>query len=330
MKTRKLGEHGPSVSAVGLGCMGMSFAYGATPADETESIATLHRALDLGVTFFDTAEMYGPFENEKLLGRALKGRREGLVIATKFGFEFSGSGPTGGLDSRPDHIRAVCDASLSRLGIDCIDLFYQHRVDPNVPIEDVAGALAGLVKAGKIRHLGLSEAGAQTIRRANAVHPISALQSEYSLFSRDIETDILPTCRALGIGVVPYSPLGRGILTGAVRRREDLAATDFRRRLPRFADGAIDRNLVVVDALGALAAEKGCTTAQLALAWVLAQGPDVVPIPGARQRRNLEDNCGAVEVVLTAEDLARIEAIAPKGVAVGDRNAPERTAVLNR
>jgi aryl-alcohol dehydrogenase-like predicted oxidoreductase len=331
MKTRKLGENGPSVSAVGLGCMGMSFAYGVTPADEAESVATLHRALDLGVTFFDTAEMYGPFENEKLLGRTLKGRREGLVIATKFGFDISGPGPVkpGALNSRPDHIREVCDASLMRLGIDCIDLFYQHRVDPNVPIEDVAGALADLVKAGKIRHLGLSEAGAQTIRRANAVHPISALQSEYSLFSRDIETEILPTCRALGIGLVPYSPLGRGILTGAVRRRDDLSASDFRRRLPRFADGAIDSNLAVVDALGALATEKGCTTAQLALAWVLAQGPDVAPIPGARRRRNLEDNCGAVDVVLTAEDLARIEVIAPKGVAVGDRYEPERMARLN-
>jgi len=332
MRMRKLGRNGPTVSALGLGCMTMSFAYGTEPADEAESIATVHRALDLGVTFFDTAEMYGPYENEKLLGRALKGRRDGVTIASKFGFSIASetmAAAPDGLDSRPSHIREVCDASLRRLGVERIDLFYQHRVDPKVPIEDVVGALADLVAEGKVGFIGLSEAGPATLRRANAVHPVAALQSEYSLFSRDVESEILPACRELGVGFVPYSPLGRGLLTGTVRGAEDFGQMDFRRIVPRFSGENFARNLTVVDALAAIAYRKACSPAQLALAWVLSRGEDIVPIPGTRRRDRLEENCAAAEVLLTAEDLAEIEAVAPRGVAAGARYDPERMARLN-
>jgi aryl-alcohol dehydrogenase-like predicted oxidoreductase len=317
METRKLGTQGLTVSALGLGCMGMSDFYG--PSDEGESIATLHRALELGVTFLDTADMYGPFKNEELLGRALAGKRDRVVLATKFGNRRGSDGSFLGVCGTPAYVREACDASLRRLGVETIDLYYQHRVDPTVPIEETVGAMAGLVKAGKVRYLGLSEAGAATVRRAHAVHPISALQTEYSLWTRDPEPEILPTVRALGIGFVAYSPLGRGFLTGAIRSAGDLAGSDWRRMNPRFQGEHLERNLALVARVEALAKEKGISAAQLALAWVLARGGDVVPIPGTRHRNRLEENVAAASVILSAADLARIDEAAPPGAASGTR-----------
>src|SRR3984957_5336330 len=317
MRTRTLGQD-LIVSAQGLGCMGMSEFYGA--GDETESIATIHRALDLGVTFFDTADMYGPFTNEELVGRALSGRRNEVVLATKFGNERAPDGTRIGINGRPEYVRTACDASLRRLGVDHIDLYYQHRVDPATPIEDTVGAMAELVAAGKVRHLGLSEAAPATIRRAHAVHPITALQTEWSLWTRDPETDgVLDTVRELGIGFVPYSPLGRGFLSGAFQTLDDLAEDDFRRHNPRFQGENFQKNLELVDRVKEMAAEKGVSPSQLALAWVLAQGDDVVPIPGTKRRTYLEENVAADDVRLTAEELDRIDEVLPVGAAAGDR-----------
>jgi aryl-alcohol dehydrogenase-like predicted oxidoreductase len=331
MKTRKLGNE-LTVSAVGLGCMGMSFAYGAS--DDGESIKTLHRAVDLGITFFDTAEVYGPFTNEQLLGKALKQVRDRVVIATKFGFKIdtskSGADAIAGVDSRPEHVREVAEASLKRLGIETIDLFYQHRVDPNVPIEDTVGAMAELVKQGKVRALGLSEASSETIRRAHAVHPIAALQSEYSLWTRDPEEGVLDTCRELNIGFVPYSPLGRGFLTGAIRKADDLGADDFRRQLPRFQAENFDANAALVASLEELAAEKGVTAAQLALAWVLNQGDDIVPIPGARKLHHLEQNAAAADITLSAAELAQLDEVIPVAQVAGKRYSDASLAMTNR
>ena len=316
-RTLGTGSAALDVSALGLGCMGMSEFYG--PADEAEAVTTIHRALDLGVTFLDTADMYGPFTNERLVGRAVSGRRDAVQLATKFGNERNPDGSWVGINGRPEYVRAACDASLQRLGVDHIDLYYQHRVDPAVPIEETVGAMKGLVEAGKVRFLGLSEAGAATIRRAHAVHPVTALQSEYSLFTRDLEAEILPTLREVGIGLVPYSPLGRGMLTGALSSGS-VDTGDFRAvRYPRFMGEARDANLTLVEALVGVAGEKGCTAAQLALAWVLAQGPDVVPIPGTKRVRYLEENVGALDVALDARDLAAIEAAVPAESVVGDR-----------
>jgi aryl-alcohol dehydrogenase-like predicted oxidoreductase len=323
MQTRYLGPDQLAVSAIGLGCMGMSEFYG--PGDEHESIEVIHRALDLGCNFLDTADMYGPFTNEQLVGRAVAGRREQAVIATKFGNERRADGSWVGINGRPEYVRAACDASLQRLGTDYIDLYYQHRVDTTVPIEETVGAMAELKQAGKIRHLGLSEAAPDTIRRAHAVHPITALQTEYSLWSRDPEETILPTTRELRIGFVAYSPLGRGFLTGRWQRPEDIPADDFRHNHPRFQGENFQRNLDVVAEIRQIAAEKGCTPAQLALAWVLAQGQDIVPIPGTKKLKYLEENLGALDVTLTPEDLARIEAVAPKGFTAGNRYADMST-----
>lgn len=327
MKYRRLGRDGLEVSAIGLGCMGMTYAYGG--ADEADSIRAIHRALDLGVTLLDTAELYGPFTNETLLGKALRGRRDQAVVATKFGFTFTAGGQISGADSRPEHIRQVADASLKRLGMDHIDLFYQHRVDPAVPIEDTVGAMADLVKAGKIRHLGLSEAGAATLRRAASVHPIGALQSEYSLWTRDVEAEILPTCRELGIGFVPYSPLGRGFLTGKFSEAS-FAPGDFRRGLPRFRDEAFARNMALVDRLKTMAEARDCTLAQLALAWLLNQGEDIVPIPGARKIAHLEDNAGAADIVLSPDELTAIAAALPASEVAGARYNPDQLAMVGR
>ncbi|MDQ0563075.1 aryl-alcohol dehydrogenase-like predicted oxidoreductase [Rhizobium mesoamericanum] len=330
MKTRKLGNS-LEVSAVGLGCMGMSFAYGAS--DENEAIRTLQRAVELGITFFDTAEAYGPYTNEELLGRALKPVRDHVVIATKFGFkldpERSGPSALTGVDSRPENVKRVAEASLKRLGIETIDLFYQHRVDPNVPIEETVGAMAELVREGKVRALGLSEAGSATIRRAHAVHPIAALQSEYSLWSRDPENGVLDTCRKLGIGFVPYSPLGRGFLTGTIQKPEDLGTDDFRRQLPRFQSDNFDANAALVAKLEWLANERGVTTAQLALAWVLHQGDDVVPIPGARKIHHLEQNAAAADIVLDAYELTEINEAIPLDQIAGKRYSDASLAMTN-
>ncbi|OMG58209.1 MULTISPECIES: aldo/keto reductase [Brevundimonas] len=327
MKMRKLGRNGPEVSAVGLGCMGMSAFYGA--ADEAQSIAVIHRALDLGVTLFDTAEMYGPHTNEVLLGKALKGRRDEAFIATKFGInrQPDGSAIT---DGSPANVRRAVEGSLSRLGVDHIDLYYQHRIDPNTPIEETVGAMAELVKEGKVRFIGLSEAAPATLRRAHAEHPITALQTEYSLWSRDPEDELLGVVRELGIGFVPYSPLGRGFLSGDIKSIDDLAPDDFRRTNPRFAGDNFQKNLDLVDAVGAIAADKGVTAAQLALAWVLSQGEDLVPIPGTRRITTLEQNAAAADIVLTPDDLARIEAVFPRGAAAGERYAPGGMSSLNR
>ncbi|MEN5051882.1 aldo/keto reductase [Brevundimonas naejangsanensis] len=327
MKMRKLGRNGPEVSAVGLGCMGMSAFYGG--ADEAQSIAVIHRALDLGVTLFDTAEMYGPHTNEVLLGKALQGRRDEAFIATKFGINRlpDGSAIT---DGSPANVRRAVEGSLSRLGVDHIDLYYQHRIDPNTPIEETVGAMAELVKEGKVRFLGLSEAAPATLRRAHAEHPITALQTEYSLWSRDPEDELLGVVRELGIGFVPYSPLGRGFLSGEIKSIDDLAPDDFRRTNPRFAGANFQKNLDLVDAVGAIAADKGVTAAQLALAWVLAQGEDLVPIPGTRRIATLEQNAAAADIVLTPDDLARIEAVFPRGAAAGERYAPGGMSSLNR
>ena len=317
MKKRRLGRNGPAVSAIGLGCMGMSEFYG--PRDEAESVATLHRALDRGLDFLDTADAYGPFMNEELVGRAIRGRRQEVFLATKFGLLRSADPAYRGVCGRPDYVRSACEASLKRLGVDVIDLYYQHRVDPEVPVEETVGAMASLVQEGKVRFLGLSEAGPQTIRRAHAVHPITALQSEYSLWTRDHEDGALPVCRELGIGLVAYSPLGRGFLTGTLAAPDDLAADDFRRTNPRFQAENFRKNLALAGLIRQMAAGKGCTAAQLALAWVLSRGEDIVPIPGTKRRKWLEENIAALEVTLTGEEQRRLEAIAPKGVAAGER-----------
>ncbi|MEO1125916.1 MAG: aldo/keto reductase [Cyanobacteria bacterium J06635_15] len=316
MKTRKLGSE-LEVSAIGLGCMGMSEFY--SGRDETEAIATLHHALDLGVTFLDTADMYGPYTNEQLVGKALKDRRDQAVIATKFGIIRTAEGGFGGVNGKPDYVHQACDASLQRLGVDVIDLYYLHRVDPKVPIEETVGAMAELVQQGKVRYLGLSETAPATLRRGHAVHPIAALQTEYSLWSRDPEDDILPTVRELGIGFVPYSPLGRGFLSGAIKSLDDLAEDDYRRHSPRFQGENFAKNLAVVEQVNAIAADKGITASQLAIAWLLAKGEDVVPIPGTKRRQYLEENVAAVDIELTPAELERIEAVAPQGVAAGDR-----------
>jgi aryl-alcohol dehydrogenase-like predicted oxidoreductase len=328
METRTLGQ-GLRVSALGLGCMGMSEFYGG--ADEAESTATIHRALDLGADFLDTADIYGPFTNEELVGRAVRGRRAGVVIATKFGIvRDRGHRAVRGISGKPDYVRQACEASLRRLGVDAIDLYYQHRVDPQTPIEETVGAMAGLVQAGKVRFLGLSEAGPDTIRRAHRVHPIAALQTEYSLWTRDPEDGVLAVCRELGIGFVAYSPLGRGFLTGQIKRFEDLAPDDYRRMSPRFQGENFAKNLDLVARVQALAAEKGCSASQLALAWVLAQGNDVVPIPGTKRRAYLEENVGALGVRLTADDLRRIDEVAPPGAAAGLRYPEAMMAFVNR
>jgi aryl-alcohol dehydrogenase-like predicted oxidoreductase len=317
------------VSALGLGCMGMSEFYG--PGDERESLATIDRALEMGITFFDTADMYGPFKNEELVGRALRGRRDRVVIATKFGVVRDANDSTiRGISGRPEYVRQACEGSLKRLGIDTIDLYYQHRVDPSTPIEDTVGAMAGLVEEGKVRFLGLSEAAPATLRRACAVHPITALQTEYSLWSRDPEDGVLDACRELGVGFVAYSPLGRGFLTGQIRNEADFAPDDFRRMSPRFQGENFRRNLDLVESVRSLAAEKGCTSAQLALAWLLAQGKDIVPIPGTKHVRTLEENAAAVNIRLTEEDLARLEAVFPKGAAAGERYPAAAMGSLNR
>jgi aryl-alcohol dehydrogenase-like predicted oxidoreductase len=321
MKQRKLGSHGLSVSAMGLGCMGMSEYYGSR--DDQESIATIHRALDLGVNFLDTADMYGRGDNERLVGQAVKGRRDEVILATKFGNVRDELGNHLGINGRPEYVRKCCDASLQRLGVDRIDLFYQHRVDTSVPIEETVGAMGELVRIGKIRWLGLSEAAPATLRRAAKAHPIAALQTEYSLWSRDVEAAILPTCRELGIGFVPYSPLGRGFLTGKIQKNEDLSANDWRRNHPRFQGENLDRNLAIVHRLEAMAKRKKCAPAQLALAWVLAQGGDIVPIPGTKRRTYLEENVAALQIELTADDLAEFNQAAPVGGTAGPRY-PER------
>jgi aryl-alcohol dehydrogenase-like predicted oxidoreductase len=319
MKTRTLGNAGPTVSAIGLGCMGMSEFYGA--ADEIESIATIHRALDLGCYFLDTADMYGPFKNERLVGKAIEGKRDRVFLATKFGNERAENGEWIGINGKPEYVRAACDASLKRLGVDHIDLYYQHRVDKTVPIEETVGAMAELVSAGKVHHLGLSEASAATIHRAHAVHRITALQTEYSLFTRDVETDILPACRGLGIGFVAYSPLGRGLLSGQITSTEQLGSDDFRFRHPRFQGENLQHNLASVDAIKKIAQEKNVTTSQLAIAWLLHQGDDIVPIPGTKRRTWLEQNCASVDIVLSQDELARLDEASRAGAFAGQRYA---------
>lgn len=328
MKMRRLGEKGPEVSAMGLGCMGMSEFYG--PRDEAESVATIHRALDLGIRLLDTADVYGPHTNEELVGRAIRGRRQEVFLATKFGILRSADPAYRGVCGRPEYVRSACEASLKRLGVDVIDLYYQHRVDPEVAVEETIGAMAELVKEGKVRFLGLSEAGPQTIRRAHAVHPITALQSEYSLWTRDHEDGALPVCRELGIGFVAYSPLGRGFLTGTIPGPEALSADDFRRTNPRFQEENFRKNLALADRIRQMANDKGCTPAQLALAWVLSRGEDIIPIPGTKRRKWLEENVGALEVTLTEEDRLRLETIAPRGVAAGERYGETMMNILRK
>jgi aryl-alcohol dehydrogenase-like predicted oxidoreductase len=319
MDTRKLGSQGLEVSAMGLGCMGMSEFYGS--ADEDEALATIERALELGVNFLDTADMYGPFTNEKLVGRAIAGKRDGVVVATKFGNVRGENGELLGIRGDADYVRESCDASLERLGIDQIDLYYQHRVDKEVPIEETVGAMAELVEQGKVRYIGLSEASPDTVRRAHAVHPVSALQTEYSLWTRDPEEAVLPTVRELGIGFVAYSPLGRGFLSGRFESPDDIPEGDFRRHHPRFTGENFERNLELVERVREIAAEKGVEPGQLALAWVLHQGEDIVPIPGTKRRSYLEENVAAAEIALSGEDLRRIDEAAPVGAAVGERYA---------
>jgi aryl-alcohol dehydrogenase-like predicted oxidoreductase len=328
MKTRKLGPSGPEVSAIGLGCMGMSAFYGG--ADEAQSTAVIHRALDLGVTLFDTAEMYGPHTNEVLLGKALKDRRDRAFIATKFGINYNADRSKLMVDGSPANVRRAIEGSLQRLGVDHVDLYYLHRVDPDTPIEETVGAMAELVTEGKVRFLGLSEASPETLRKAHATHPITALQTEYSLWSREPEDALFAVTRELGIGFVPYSPLGRGFLSGEIKSVDDLAPDDFRRTNPRFMGENFQKNLDLVEAVKAIAADKGVTAAQLALAWVLAQGDDLIPIPGTRRVATLEQNVAAMDLVLTPQDLARIDAVFPKGAAVGHRYADAARAALNR
>ncbi len=329
MRTRRLGPNGPEVSAIGLGCMGMAAFYG-QPSNEAQATEVIHRAVDLGITFFDTAEMYGPHTNEIQVGKALADRRDRAFVATKFGIGYNADRTALTVDGSPANVRRAIEGSLKRLGMDHVDLYYLHRVDPNTPIEETVGAMAELVTEGKVRFLGLSEAAPETLRRGHAVHPITALQTEYSLWSREPEDDLLATCEELGIGFVPYSPLGRGFLSGEIKSIEDLAPDDFRRSNPRFMGANFQKNIDLVHAVAGIAADKGVTAAQLALAWVLAQGDYLVPIPGTRRVRTLEENAAGADIVLTAEDLARIEAVFPKGAASGHRYAEAARAALNR